>query len=152
MDVSFDEEGPRLSKEDLLGFQEQAGIRFPKEYQEFLLQHNGGRPSPSVFAYSRDGNVDSGMVDWFLSIHNAEYDSLKDYNTTYKPRLPGELIPIAHDPGGNLICLVWSGPLRYRIYFWDHDEEAEEGEPPTDRNLYFVADSLQEFLNALTEL
>jgi hypothetical protein len=32
-----------------------------------------------------------------------------------------------------------------RHYYWDHEEEAEEDEEPTELNLYHVADSFAEF-------
>ncbi|WP_412540077.1 hypothetical protein R8Z50_30310 [Longispora sp. K20-0274] len=44
-------------------------------------------------------------------------------------------------------CLTDAG----EVVFWDHEEEAEEGQPATRTNLYHVSDSFAEFLDDLTE-
>ena len=67
----------------------------------------------------------------------------------YRKRIPVEMIPVATDPGGNIITLGITSNLRGKVYLWDHEEEVDEGEVPDYRNIYFVADSFQEFLNSL---
>ena len=133
---------------------EQLEIRYKgklsREYLDFLLAHNGGWPVPDGFNYidNKTGSEKHGMVDCFLGIHNEYDNNFYKYLETYKERMPIDLIPIANDPGGNLICLsLESG----EIYFWDHDCEVEEGEVPDYQNLHFIADSFGVFLNNLTE-
>ena len=66
-------------------------------------------------------------------------------------RMPEELVPIAHDPGGNQICIAVAGPKTGAVYFWDHEEEADDDETPGYDNVYLIANSFNEFLNSLTE-
>jgi uncharacterized protein (TIGR02996 family) len=45
--VCFDESGPRLTAADIDRVQAALSCHFPAEYRAFLLNHNGGRPTPS---------------------------------------------------------------------------------------------------------
>jgi hypothetical protein len=37
------------------------------------------------------------------------------------------------------------------ILYWDHEEEADEGEEPTYDNVYLIANSFTDFINGLYE-
>jgi hypothetical protein len=45
--VEFRDSGPKLSPKDLDAFEKQNKLKLPGDYREFLLVHNGGRPSPN---------------------------------------------------------------------------------------------------------
>lgn len=38
------------------------------------------------------------------------------------------------------------------MFFWFHEEEADEGEPATERNLYRIADGFDDFLDGLVPM
>lgn len=126
------------------------GIELPKEYQQFLLKHNGGSPSPNGFKYS--------IVKWFLAIYSpgmkdvgSRDDNFVENFEIYKgdePRIPKELVPIAIDTGGNLVGIAVSGKNLGKIYFWDHDGEGLT-DKPTYRNVSLLANSFNEFLKKL---
>jgi hypothetical protein len=68
-------------------------------------------------------------------------------------RLPNHLLPIAHDPLGNLICISCSKEDFGYIYFWDH-ENAVDYANSTDAdysNLYIIAKSFKEFIAGLQD-
>jgi hypothetical protein len=69
----------------------------------------------------------------------------------YDERVPADLIPIADDAFGNNICIGWKGEREGKIYFWDHEDELDEnGDFVQDyRNVFLVANNLQEFLDNL---
>ncbi|EKS0980396.1 SMI1/KNR4 family protein, partial [Escherichia coli] len=69
----------------------------------------------------------------------------------YKDRIPSEFFPIAHDAGGNLILM---GPNSddNKIYFWDHEIEADEGDMPDMSNVYLISQSFSVFINSLYEV
>src|SRR5260221_2493440 len=97
---------PVIQGGDLVSFEKSFNIKLPQNYREFLLRHNGGRPEPSVFKikeYPSNDNI--GVVDTFLGISEKSEDSLQNYIKAYSNRLPKNIIPIAYDPGGNLICI-----------------------------------------------
>jgi cell wall assembly regulator SMI1 len=132
------------------------GLNFPNEYKEHLLQNNGGQCAPNIFKFNENGRWTESCVDWFLAIHDGEYDNLKEYVRTYKvdeKRLPIHILPIAHDPGGNLICISCGKQDEGQIYFWNHEQEVDYNlsEDTDYTNLYFVAKSFNEFIAGLKD-
>lgn len=94
-----------------------------------------------------------------------------------KNRIPEEFLPIGTDSFGNDICIGIKGKYYGKIYFWDHELEAgaikfvyenfglevamkntgltaEEitnyGDEPTYKNIHFIANSFDEFLDNMT--
>lgn len=145
--------GPTLTPEDIGSMEERTGRKVPTRYRQFLLKYNGGSPEPCNFSYAdprRDGAKISGAVESFLGIGVDEHSQIEWHLQTLEGRIPNDLYPIADDPGGNMLCMrVDDSTTPGEIVFWDHEEEAEEGEPPTQRNLYHVADNLDELLDRL---
>lgn len=127
------------------------GRAIPVSYRQFLLKHNGGYPDLSDFRMrvNRPNISDLGSVDRFLGVHGEATDDLEHYLDTYRDRLPANLFPIAHDAGGNLVCVSTGVGDDGKVYFWDHEFEADEGEPPGHENIYSIADSFEEFINGL---
>ena len=133
-----------------------AQLPFPDAYRQHLLRYNGGRCEPNGFHFVEHGQPTSSLVDWFLPTRKERWGSLRDYIETFKvdeKRLPDALLPIAHDPGGNLICLSCAGNDAGHVYFWDHETEVDyTAEADSVRtNLYRIADSLPQFLASLVE-
>lgn len=155
MPTQIDRSETTLSVSQLDEVELRLSFRFPEEYRQFLLAHNGGKPQPGVFHFTNDrGTRSDSCVDWFLAIYDGEYDNFETYFNMYKVdqvRLPAELIPIAHDPGGNLVCISVDGPRCGAIYFWDHEKEAGNGDTPTYSNVYIVSQSFNQFLDSLTD-
>ena len=132
-------------------FEIRQGVVLPAEYKAFLLESNGGRPTCDCFAIPGFHGQGS-MMNSFYGIHNgAEHHQLELAVETYDGRIPVDLIPIAADAGGNSICIGWIGERQGKIYFWDHEDELDEdGDFVKDyRNVFLVANSLQEFLDSL---
>lgn len=151
INLSIIDSANSLSEEEIIHAEQRLGQAIPPDYRDFLLQYNGGYPERSDFQMSikKEGLSDRGSIEWFLGIHSDQFDNLENYVNTYRSRIPSDLFPIAHDAGGNLICIASGEKNAGQIYFWDHEFEVDEGEIPTYDNVYFVADSLQEFLEKL---
>ncbi len=111
------------------------GLRFPETYRDFLMGHNGGRPDDDDFELS--------SVRYFLAIDGKPHHDLEHAWHSYSGRIPAGLLPIAGDPGGNLILIGLRGKSKGQIYFWDHEEE---GSPEAAS---FLAASLEDFLASL---
>jgi hypothetical protein len=144
----FEHYGP-LSETTLAEYENKWGCILPSDYRKFLLRFNGGYPEPDAFRFRN--NSTRSLVDRFLGIHDREHSNLLKYLNTYTIRLPKNLFPVAHDPGGNLICLSVKGETTGKVYFWDHENEADEGEEPDYRNVYLIADTFDEFLAGLQD-
>jgi hypothetical protein len=149
MGVEVIESSTPLTEANLVRAEQRMGRPIPPAYRAFLLAHNGGRPEPYAFQMEgRHGNPrQGGCVDWFLGIDTGRYYSeLENIVKSASNRISPHLFPIGTDPGGNLICLSTSVSDEGAVYFWDHEFE---GETPSRDNVYFIASSLEAFLNSL---
>lgn len=142
----------QLTKQDISRTELELGFSLPPQYKEFLLKNNGGYPEPDAFPIQDNPSDDHGLVHYFLCIKPGDVYNLVNYATLFLGRVPKNLLPIAVDPGGNLICLSVAGADRGRVYFWEHEEESQEGETPGYENVYLVANSFDEFLDSLGRL
>ncbi len=124
-------------------------VKLPLQYREFLQKHNGGYPEPDGFLFKDES--DGSSVDRFLGIDVGDHSNLEKYLVTYKNRIPKNLFPIAHDPGGNLVLIGLSGDELGKIYYWDHEREADGWEPDMS-NVHLIANDLDEFLRKLYEI
>ena len=152
--VAFLDTLPPATVAELNELEQYAGLTFPELYRQHLLLYNGGKCEPNVFHFIENGNSTSSMVDSFLPTRQEGWGSLRDYIETYKideKRLPSFIIPIADDPGGNLICISCEQGDLGSIYFWDHETEVDYTveEDSVRTNLYRISNSLHEFLTSL---
>jgi cell wall assembly regulator SMI1 len=147
--VTIGDSFPRMDEMRIREFERQLGITLPHDYRNFLVAHNGGRPDPSGFSMTGDPLNPSGTIHWFFGIHNGQNYNLSQKYSVYQGRIPSNFLPIAGDPGGNLLCLSISGEDVGNVYFWDHEDEASEGELPDYTNVYFIADSFTDLMNGL---
>ena len=126
------------------------GRPIPAAYRRFLLEHNGGWPEPGDFCITwADERQEQISVEWFLSVDTQDAIDLEATLKVYQDRIPETLFPVARAGGGGLVCIAAMGEQQDRVFFWDHEEEAEEGTAPAWDNLYPVAESLDAFLAAL---
>ena len=143
---------PKLRDEVLAELEQKLQVRLPQQYKEFLRKYNGGKPVPNVFAIKGNPYDSRGMIQHFLGVSEGNYRDILKQATVFRDRVPSDLLPVARDPGGSLICLAVSGENYGKIYFWDREDEVEEGEEPDYRNVYFIANSFDELLENLTTL
>lgn len=152
--VTFSDTQAPTNVGELQSLEQWLGLTLPDAYKQHLLQYNGGYCEPAVFDFVEKGRKTSSVVGWFLALYEGEYTNLRTYCTWYKfdeKRLPAWIVPFAHDPGGNLICLSCGADDYGRIYFWNHEEEVDYSlSPDTDySNLYLIAESFEHFLQGL---
>jgi hypothetical protein len=67
----------------------------------------------------------------------------------YNGRVPSWLLPVADDEYGNLYAVSLRSHDLGSVWFWDHEEEADEGEAPSEENISRKAGSWGEFLQGL---
>lgn len=125
-------------------------FKFPKDYRDFLLEYNGGITKNTVFLFKNDPE-DGSILDRLFGFTPAKNQNILIYFRNYQNRIPNNTFPIGYDPGGNLVLLSVKGPDRGKVYFWDHEREADssQGEKPSYDNLTLIADSFDEFINNL---
>ncbi len=148
--VSMEKATGPLEEAELQDQEQKWGFRLPDGYREFLLKYDGGRPEPFSFRFK--GSENGSTVHSFLGIKQDRYRDLQKKLKDYEGRLPKRFFPIAYDEGGNQICIAIAGDDRGKVYFWDHELEADasQGEDPEIAdNIVLIADSFSEFLDGL---
>ncbi|MCX7570162.1 SMI1/KNR4 family protein [Tumebacillus sp. DT12] len=145
------EESERLlTPEELVAAEQRLKVVFPTDFREFLLKHNGGRPTPNKFDFiDTNGESSNSQIDFFFAIFEGHIDNLEiEYRARVEEdRLLPHFVPIANDPFGNLICLSVRSEDLGKVYFWDHEIEPETA---GYENMSLIADSFTEFLGKLT--
>jgi len=154
--ATFSQTEAQLNLIQIEEIEQYVGLDFPSNYKNHLLQYNGGQCTPNIFRFNENGKWTESCIDLFLAIYDGEYDNLKEYIRIYKldeKRLPIHLLPFAHDPGGNLICISCANEDEGYVYFWDHENEIDYSisDDKNYSNLYFVANSFNEFILSLKE-
>src|SRR5262249_17496855 len=135
--------GSPLTTARLDALERQLGITLPENYKLFLLNHNGGRPKPNFFPIHGFERSPFGSIHYFFGINDHIKSSNVGWNyKTYNGRIPRELLPIAGDGSGNVICLSHKGVNKGFVYYWDHDAETS---PPTYDNIYLISDDFDKF-------
>jgi SMI1-KNR4 cell-wall len=140
-----------VTEDMITQFEIQIETAFQSNYRDFL-QHYGGYAFDRLVCYpylepfygGKEGSLDL----FFGLIDDENYGLLNNWNI-YKGRMPSNLLPIATDPGGNIICLSLDKETQEAIYFWDHSEEGIDNKSPRYSNIYLVANSFDEFMNSL---
>jgi hypothetical protein len=142
--VEFYKTKTPIGEQEIIEIEKLLDYSFPDEYRNHLLKYNGGRCKSNVFSFIENNKKTESQIDWFLAIYDGKYNNLQSYIDIYiieQRRLPEYFVPIAHDPGGNLICIASNSGF---IYFWDHEKEGED-------NVYFISDSFNHFIDNLSD-
>lgn len=128
------------------------GYAFPEDYVEFLLLHNGGRPSPEFETFYINDFEESSSVDFFYSCDHSTYPSLEILNklAIYRERIPIGTVPIGKDSFGNQILLGVSSELADQVFFWDHEREGFTSSANSFHNIIKLSDSFEEFIDSLS--
>jgi len=142
--------GP-LDKNCLSALEQIWGFKLPEDYRNFLLQYNGGESDKKAFNFyeTREGSI---LHPFFGIYRDSNYNLLLNISL-FLNRIPSNCIPIASDTFGNQILISVKNPDRGKIYWWDHEREADpnQGEKPDYSNLVLVANSFTEFIENLKD-
>ena len=133
---------PGLAAAEIAAVEQRVGAPLPPEYRQFLAAGNVGMPAPNV---ARAPTITCSVAK-FLGVSDVASDDLGAAVDTYSGRLPDGVFPVALAAGGNLVCIVLKDGS---VHFWDHENEAAEGEPVDFRNMHLLAKSFAEFLKLL---
>lgn len=152
MAIKLTKSGPRIEEATVLRFESELGTHLPGDYRAFLLQHNGGVPETNDFDLPSGGGSGVNLFYGLSGLTDPVQPSdLRAERKRMVGRVPGHILPIGDAEGGNLVCISLSGQDRGAVYFWDHEEEAEEEESPSYQNLFKLADNFSDFWKNLRE-
>ena len=133
--------GPPVTEENIVAFEKRFGYPLPKDYREFLLTYNGGRPVEGE-VMGRDDQPDvpyehGDAIECFFQLQPTE-GAVSEFEVLLPPaEIPWDLeevnfplhyLPIAEGGGGNLIVMECKG-AKNLVRYWqqdDYDERIEE--------------------------
>lgn len=142
MAVAYRRKQPPASPDLIDRLEQRIGRPLPASYRDYLLKQDGGRLTDNQEAV--DTVFGLGEVPDWASMWE-KLDVLKD-------RVPAWLLPVADDTYGNLFAVSLREQDLGTVWFWDHEEEAGEGEPPSEDNIELKARDWQAFLDGLRPL
>lgn len=145
---------PPPTEEQLSTVENKINREIPHSFRKFLLRYNSGHPTPSDFRIKGRENeaLSIGTIKSFLGVGTPVETINIDYIfNAFRDRIPIDFFPVARDPGGNLIGIGGRGDGSSDVNFWDHEEEADDGRPPTRKNIYRIAVTFDEFISGLFE-
>ena len=141
---------PEEEEEDRVReLEELVGGSLPAEYRQFLPKW-GGALLPGYVEFPVLGDPPFGstaILDVLFGLLPGEGYDVAENLRAVEGRLPGDLLPVAQDPGGNLVCLGVRGPRAGGVFFWNHSGALFGRDD--DESVYPVAPGWGEFLALL---
>ncbi|MGV3663955.1 MAG: SMI1/KNR4 family protein [Prosthecobacter sp.] len=117
-------------------------VKFPPLYRQLLLEFQGSHGDAE---FPVPGTPQPASIGLWLSFSPWAVESAWTYLSTWREhQLMPELVPIATDGGGNLLCLHYRGAAEPEVVLWYHELEGTDG-------LHFVAETFSDFLATLRE-
>jgi cell wall assembly regulator SMI1 len=136
------------TEEDVRKFEFKIGFNLPLDYRRFLIEKNGDVPNKSLIAVPNFGKQ---VVQKFYALAGpANSYTLNHLLQVYNNRVPDGMLPIADDPSGNLFIVELKTSEDYgKLYFWNHEQEADQVVEPTLENISLISSNFSEFLGYL---
>lgn len=138
---------PPAIEQSVQAIEAAVGAELPEDYRRFLLRGDGGVPDRGAFSVPEGG---SSVVNRFLSTRRDEDYSLWERLDYLPDFVPDGLLPIAEDPGSNLVLLGVKGAYRGRVFFFYHDRPARRPIAEAE-DITPLADSFAAFADGLRE-
>lgn len=129
-----------VSDRDVFSLEEKIKTRLPEDYRNFILDFNGGFPTPNIF-YISPYQQESRLSIFYGITSKKSCDIWANALNSYED-MGRSFLPIGEDPGGNQIYISLHPDTLGRIYFRDHELYASE-------SLTLIANSFSEFLQNL---
>lgn len=137
--VSYVRREPPASPELIERLERRVGRTLPTSYRDYLRHQDGGRPTDNHEAVKTIFGL-GDVPDWASMWRKLD---------TFQERVPGWLLPVAQDEYGNLFAISLRSEDLGSLWFWDHEEETDEGESPTEENIELRAADWPTFLDSL---
>lgn len=146
---SIEDRGRPADPKQMDDLERELGVELPASYRVFLAANNGGRPVPNVYRIWNHPTQPHGAVAWFLGIGRLPESTNILWHIQNKQWLPANLVPIADDGCGDLVCLRLLEPSAGAVVFWDYHGAWGQYDDPGDSIVFPIADTFEEFLEEL---
>lgn len=139
--------GTSSSKVDTLS--EKLKVDLPEDYRQFLVEHNGGKPTARYLTFSSSEILmdDSELVVGVLfGIDVDKPDSLYFWHNEHGDELPESSIIIGREDNEGFLVLINTEDDN-GIYFWDNTHALDCSSHAL--NVYKISDSFTDFIDSL---
>lgn len=131
--------GPRIGRKAIALIEEELEVVLPGSYRQFLLQYNGGTPTPDTIDIPGMAGSPTDVQVFFGIGRSVENSGLVSNFALISERcLALKLLPVACDSGGNLFCLQIERGIATKVVYCDLDG--------SDCATHDVATSFDEFI------
>ena len=143
-----------VSYKDVFKVGDDLGVKLPEEYVEFIVNDNGGTPAPDMlydFYDEVSEQENTSVIRKFFSFYSDEKSARNNIklicNVMRREKtIPFDMIPIADDPTGNVICISLSKNDYGAIYYLNHEfEDSDTGYLMKSK----ITNSFKEFIENL---
>jgi cell wall assembly regulator SMI1 len=144
----------QIKAEDIAEFENEVGIKFPEDYKRFMLKSNGGTPKEEwlydFFDEVTEAENTSVIREFFslFSDNSVKMSNLREIYKimTYEETISTDMLPIADDPGGNIIGISLNKDDFGYVYFINHEyDDLDTGYLVKSK----IAESFSNFIGAL---
>jgi hypothetical protein len=121
---------PGTNADGVAEFEREIAAPLPAVYRAFLTRYGGARPAGQIEYPIGEPCPwgQRGIVSHFFGLSDdPAMDIRRAALETYAGRIPDETIPIAEDPGNNLVVLGVEGMVKDKVFFWDHEHREVGG-------------------------
>lgn len=138
----IEDAGTKIELEDIDAIERALDARLTHDYRDFLLQFNGGIPTPDTVDVPGAPGSPTDVQVFFGIGRSVESSDLLWNLSLVTDRCPERhLLPIACDSGGNLFCLKVDQGVASEVVYCDLES--------SDCALYTVAAGFGEFVKRL---
>jgi cell wall assembly regulator SMI1 len=131
--------GPKIGTQDIAQIEAELGAALPDCYRRFLLQYNGGSPTPDTIDVPGAADSPTDVQVFFGIGRSVESSGLASNLALVRERCPNlHVLPVACDSGGNLFGLSIDHGTASKVIYCDLDDP--------DCATYEVAASFDEFI------
>ncbi len=138
-DFVWDHAVPATERE-VQAVEQALGIRFPHDFRQIAMAHQGQVPRPNKFAVGKDASIFNNLL---IFGDEPKYASILRVHELEEEYVPDGVYSFATDPGGNGICFDYRASKDApSIVFSNAEQEGDEA-------ITFLADNFTEFLDSL---
>jgi hypothetical protein len=140
--MKIENEGPRISIDDIQAIEAEIDVELSPEYRDFLLRYNGGVPTPNTVDVFGAPGTPTDVQVFFGIRRSVETNNLLWNRSLILERCPGcDVLPIACDSGGNIFCLKVERRVAAEVIYVDLDV--------SECKFYPVAPTFGKFISSL---
>jgi hypothetical protein len=132
------EQGSSVDSTTISQVKKLLGVSFPKSYLDLVTYSDEASPEVSGFSYGNEGTCISEFFSFSPDV--TPYTISWYLGAGKPPGLPKEMVPIARDADGYLVCLNFkTSSITVEIF------------DPNSSSTYFVASNFDDFVNLWSE-